>query len=300
MGNFKLREIFNIVDISEPELEKMARETGFIKRLRSVSGTDMLFAFCCESVKGCASYNDIASQIEADNGIPVSKQAIWKKGTECCEDFFKMVLERIIKNKLCNYCATLPDMKNRYTRILVQDSTIIKLPLKLFMAFSGVANRTNKVCNARVQGVYDILNERFISFSIDPYTKNDLKAAPEMNIQKDDLTLRDRGYLIYDEIGRHIKNGADCIYRYKFGMTLLDPETEEPINILKKLKKNGIMDMEVKLNNIEKTIVRITAMPVDKEVASSRRRKAVKEKKLLHQKNTWSFCHGQYLLQQYL
>jgi hypothetical protein len=168
------------------------------------------------------------------------------------------------------------------------------------MAFSGVANRTNKVCNARIQGVYDVLNERFISFSIDPYTKNDLKAAPEMNIQKGDLTLRDRGYLIYDEIGRHIKNGADCIYRHKFGITLLDPVTEEPIDILKKLKKNGMMDMEVKLNNTEKTIVRITAMSIDQEIASARRRKAVKEKKLSLQRNTWNFYHGQYLSQQYL
>ena len=35
----------------------------------------------------------------------------------------------------------------------------------------------------------------FIDFSIDPYSKNDLVSAPELELQLDDLVLRDRGYL---------------------------------------------------------------------------------------------------------
>lgn len=53
----------------------------------------------------------------------------------------------------------------KYKRILIQDSTIIKLPSRLFEIFSGVSNGHSKVCNARIQGTYDILAEQLIGVS---------------------------------------------------------------------------------------------------------------------------------------
>ena len=141
-----------------------------------------------------------------------------------------------------------------------------------------MANQSTKLCNARIQGVYDILNEQFISFSIDKYSKNDLKAAPELTLEQGDLSLRDRGYLINDEIQRHINAGADCIYRYKNKMCLLDTVTEKPLNLLAMLKNKSFLDLKVKLNNKDKTVVRLVAIPVTEEIANKRRMKAKKEK----------------------
>ncbi len=121
------------------------------------------------------------------------------------------------------------------------------------------------------------MSEQFINFSIDTYTKNDLRSAPELQIRKGDLVLRDRGYLSFDEIKRHIDTEADCIYRYKFKTNLLDVNTLKTIDLTKLLKNNGHLDMEVCLNNKEKTIVRIVSSPVDKSVANERRRKAKNE-----------------------
>jgi len=99
------------------------------------------------------------------------------------------------------------------------------------------------------------------------------------------LVLRDRGYLILDEIQRHINNEAHCIFRYKHGMTLLDTISEESIDILAKLEKENNLDIEVMLNNKDKTIVRLIAAPVDEEIANIRRMKAKKEKKTPPLKN---------------
>lgn len=149
----------------------------------------------------------------------------------------------------------------------------------MFSDFSGVGNGQSKVCNARVQCVYDLLSEQFVSFSIDSYSINDLTAAPKLILEEGDLVLRDRGYLILDEIERHIDNQAHCIYRYKFNMILKDPKTEKPINIFSILKKATHLDMKIMLNNKAKTIVRLLAYPVSEEVAESRRRKAKNENK---------------------
>lgn len=284
MKKTDLSKIFNDIEISSETLMDLAFETGLIKRKRLIKPSDLLFSICSEVNNGTTSYNDIAAQMESDSGVSVCRQAIWKKVTKPCLAFFEKVLELVILNKIDKATIDIQRTSTRFKRILVQDSTIIRLPVKLFDYFSGVANKTSKLCNARVQGVYDIINERFISFSIDSYSKNDLKAAPELSLEKGDLSLRDRGYLIFDEIQRHINIGADCIFRYKNRMSLLDPITEKPIDILAMLEKESKLDIEVKLNNKDKTLVRLVAVPVNEKTANIRRMKAKKEKKLLPQK----------------
>jgi len=272
----------NLLDkqgLSKDILSNIARETGLIERERLITATDLLFAICIEASGGTVSYNDIAAQIETGGGESVSKQAVWKKVNISCLDYFKKVLESLIFNKIDKTEIAKLRVTCRYKRILVQDSTIISLPERLFYFFSGVANQSTKLCNARIQGVYDILNEQFISFSIDKYSKNDLKAAPELTLEQGDLSLRDRGYLINDEIQRHINAGADCIYRYKNKMCLLDTVTEKPLNLLATLKNKSFLDLKVKLNNKDKTVVRLVAIPVTEEIANKRRMKAKKEKK---------------------
>lgn len=268
MGKKDFPSVLNNLGISNDNLNNAARETGLIKRERSITAIDILFAICTESSNGTVSYNDIAAQIESGGGATVSKQSVWKKVNSPCLDYFKKVLGSLILNQVGK--AEVAKLRGTclYKRILVQDSTIITLPEKLFDCFSGVANQSTKRCNARIQSVYDILNERFISFSIDKYSKNDLEAAPELTLEQGDLVMRDRGYLINDEIQRAINEGTDCIYRYKNKMCLLDIITEEPLNLLAMLKKKSVLDLNIKLNNKNKTIVRLVAFPVTEEIAN--------------------------------
>lgn len=277
---------FTELGIDNDTLFDIAYNTGLIKRKRSIYPSDLLFTLCLESSSGTVSHNDVAAHLESSTDTCVSRVAIWKKINSCCVEFFKGVLEAMILKKFTNDVRHCKNLSPIFNRIIVQDSTIIRLPQRLFDIFSGVANAHSKVCNARIQGVYDILNERFISFSIDAYSKNDLEAASELILEKGDLSLRDRGYLILEEVERHIRTSADCIYRYKNKMVLFNSVTEKPLDILTILEKNPNIDMEVKLNNMERTTVRLIAFPVSEEMANIRRMKAKKEKKLLQTLST--------------
>ena len=270
-------DIFIIHGISRERLLDLAFETGLIKRKRAILPEDLLFAICKESVGGIVSYNNVAAQIEANIGKTVSRQAVWKKVTEQCEQFFQKIMEILILSKIDNVVLINMKRNSKHIRILVQDSTIIKLPLRLFEMFSGVSNGKSKACNARIQGTYDLISEKFISFSIDAYSKNDLKAAPELVLEQGDLALRDRGYLTFDEMQRHINKDADFIYRYKYKTILLDPMTKKPIDITSELEKNSNLDIIVELNNKKGTRVRLVCSQVNEDVANSRRRKAKKE-----------------------
>ena len=118
---------------------------------------------------------------------------------------------------------------------------------------------------------------QFVSFSIDPYSKNDLTAAPELELRRGDLVLRDRGYLTFDEIQRHIDADADCIYRHKHNTIYLHPQTKKTIDLVAILKRNGRLDCQVLLNNDQQTPVRLVAASVNEETANLRRMKAKRD-----------------------
>ncbi len=265
--------------VTEENILDISYTTGLIKRKRTIMPSDLLFAICKGSTQGDSSYNDLAMLIDRNTDKSVSKQAVAKKIKQQFQVFMQEIVKIILAKKIekDKYVEVLSTL--RYKRIIVQDSTIIKLPLALYEIFFGVSNKHSKSTNARIQVIYDLLSEQFISFSIDTYSKNDIKSASELQISKGDLVLRDRGYLSFDEIKRHIDSEADCIYRYKFKVQLLDINTFKPIDLTKMLKRNGNLDLEVRLNNKEKTIVRIVSAPVNKTVANERRRKAKKESK---------------------
>jgi hypothetical protein len=249
------------------------------RRAKKIDAPNFLALMCIESQKGSPSYNDLVARFDSVYNISASKQAIWKKVNQACVVFFQTILAHVIKHKISDISTNELKTGGNYKRIIVQDSTIIRIPLSLFDVFSGVSNAHKAVCNARIQCVYDLISGQFIYFSIDPYSKNDLLAASELEILPGDLVLRDRGYYKNDEIERHIQSSADCIYQYKHRTKFLDPQTKKSINLLDLLKKKGKLDFEVCLNNKEQTKVRIVAFPASQEVANIRKMKAKKESK---------------------
>ena len=276
------REIFNGLcpELSVEVIRRIAYETKFVERYwKKISPEDFVDYLCSESVKGTVSYNDLAAKIAVEEGHSASRQAYFDRMDDDCILFFKRILEEVMKTKYDTEELTDSESVKGYKRILIQDSTIVRLPQKLFEVYSGVKNAGAIACNARIQGVYDLLAGNFVYFSIDTYTRNDLAAVFDFTLQKGDLMLRDRGYLVLDAISKAIDSEADIISRYKHKMTFTDPETGKNIDLLKMLKEKGKVDMLVLAGEKEKVLVRIVAVPACEETANLRRMKAKKESK---------------------
>jgi len=219
----------------------------------------------------------LASSIADDSCKFVSKQALQKA---MIKDEFLNCLETIYKDVLLSKLnLNCNKFKGKYKRIVIQDSTIINLPKRLFNYFSGVSNGFVQVANARIQLALDILSNGIIHFSLNSYSANDIKVADELPIRKGDLVLRDRGYYSIVEIIRIIKAKAFFIYRYKHGILYCNIKTGEPINLLKQLNKKTTTDIKVKLSGINGPTVRLIAMPINSELANIRRSKLKKESK---------------------
>ena len=268
------------IQLDAETLDELARTTGWSKaEPRKISLAQLLMALSMESVQGEASFNDLSSRIHLLNkdGGP-SRQAVSKRINAPFLKVLEALLAKAIAAKTdCESLSCQDSSLACYARVLIQDSTVIRLPAWLFARFSGVSNAHQTVCNARIQATYDIKNMVFVSFEICPYSDNDLRAAPRLKLAENDLVLRDRGYLIAAEVARHSASGACCIYRHKTGTTYLDEQTGEPIDLLAELRRNGKLDRTVMLGDRERTRVRLVSAPVSEEVANHRRMKAKKE-----------------------
>lgn len=268
------------LELNAEMIDELAWSTGWSKaQPRKISLAQLLLGLSLESVQGEASFNDLSSRLHllTQNSGP-SRQAVSKRINEPLLKVLEALLAKAIAAKTDgpSLACQSPSLE-RYRRILIQDSTVVRLPGWLFTKFSGVSNAHQSVCHARIQAVYDIKNMAFLSFEICPYSDNDLAAAPRLELQKNDLVLRDRGYLTAAEVARHGKAGASCIYQHKTGTTYLDEESGKPIDLLAELRRNGSFERTVLLNNEEKTRVRLLSAPVSQEVANHRRMKAKKE-----------------------
>lgn len=269
------------LSFSDDQLNQVARDSGFVKRRsRKISPLNLLASLIEQSLQRSPSYNDLAASIESSHGAAPTRQAIAQRHGEPFEEFLNRLLSKVISRKISQdtKAGIFPEATfQNYKRVLVQDSTVIKLPAALFPSFSGVSNGHSTVCNARIQAVYDLISGTLVSFSIDSYSKNDLAAAPELEIREGDLVLRDRGYLTASEIQRHVDIGAHFIYRHKTGMVYLDVETGLPLDLPALLKAKDSLDQEVLMNDGRRTRVRLVAKPVDEQTASLRRMRAKKE-----------------------
>jgi hypothetical protein len=82
--------ILKAMGIDGGQIEKIAASTGFLLRKGVVEPTDILYAFCCQSIHGTVSFNDLAAKIDAETAVSVSRQAIAKKAAKkSCTEFLK-------------------------------------------------------------------------------------------------------------------------------------------------------------------------------------------------------------------
>ena len=280
-GYFMKNFISSAIKSLDPvEIERFAIKSGFQKRApKKITSVELLNLYCLESIDKAPSFNDVAGIINDSTGKHPSRQAVAKRIDKEFSNFLKMILEHVINYKIIEE-ANIENYIKCFPRIIVQDSTIIKLPIRLFDDFSGVSNSNASVCNARIQGVYDLVSKSFIDFSVDKYSKNDITAADGLVVQYGDLILRDRGYLKIDEIKRLSNMHTLYIYRHMCSMSYRSIKDDKEINLSELLKNEGKIDMNVCLNNKDRTVVRLVAMAVNKETADLRRMRAkIQDKK---------------------
>lgn len=164
-----------------------------------------------------------------------------------------------------------------FGRVLIQDSTQIRLPDHLALFFPGPANQNRKNGAAlKIQTVYDLQGESFPYFGLSGFTRTDQAASADiLSVAKPgDLVLRDLGYFSSAVFQKLLDRGIHFLSRLRQNVSIIDPDTLKPIDLLRMLRRDGSFDQQVLLGAQQRVPVRLVALPVPEQVANLRRRKA--------------------------
>lgn len=260
------------------DLDHLARESGLVqRRARKLSARVLLNSLLSVVTARRPSLMLIAAVASAVHGQVVSKQAVWKRLNGACADFLGHVLMALTARVMDLQQPAPGGCFARFTRVLLQDSTLLALPEKLLEVFPGSANQTGKRRGMlRLQTVYDLLHDRYLQTTFSAFTRNDQTAANDILelIGPGDLVLRDLGYFTLASLAAIGNAGAYFLSRLRVGLAVLDPATGEDLKLLERLRGQEALDLAVQLGRQDRLPARLVAVRVPADVAEERRRQA--------------------------
>lgn len=261
-------------------LPALARQTGWMQRAsEKITPLNLVTAALLLISQPQISLTVLAVLLGLLCRKTVSKQAVDERLTAVAALFLKESLGAALGLCLSSVKAAkiLPKpFAWPFARILVQDSSTIKLNEKLADVYPGGANQHGQTPGVlRLQALFDLWSQRWVSFALTPYVRNDQKASPDLlpHLQKNDLVLRDLGYFairVLEQIGQR---GAFFLSRFYFRTAVFDL-AGRPIDLLALLRQKGKVDQWVRIGQKEKMRMRLVAFRAPARVANERRRKA--------------------------
>ena len=272
--------------LSDKDLLALARLTGFVCRsARKLNLRGFVLSCMVLALQQTCSLRNQAVLAGLSGATTLSKQALFKRLSGKAACFLEGCLAAAIRAKLT---TGSPDCRcANFQRILIQDSTCLSLPARLAALFPGPSNQSGKrqAC-LRIQCLYDLLSERFLSFALSPFTRNDQASASDLIplLGAGDLVLRDLGYFTIGSFKAIAASGAFFLTRLRYGVILFSSNGTQILDLARMLRAGQTLDIEVLLGQQDRLPVRLLAFPLPQAAANERRRKARtdRDKRLSH------------------
>ncbi len=176
--------------------EKIARETGFIKRSSTKLTADGFIntLMISESPQSQISLPDLTAALRQSHGIKITKEALHQRFNPQAVAFLEKILQQALRQHLLREkdCPKL-----HFPHIKIKDSTKFKLPTDYNGAYRGYGNFSKTNGMISLQYEYDLVSGHWLSLQLTDGLRNDLTDTEQTTsaITAGDLHIRDLGYI---------------------------------------------------------------------------------------------------------
>lgn len=262
----------------------LAEEHGVIKRKRKFRGKSLLRMIVLTLLKKPDANCQDMALTAAQLGIPVSATAVEKRFTQPLVDFLKEVVSVALRQLLAAEPVPV-ELLNRFTAVVVGDSSSIRLPDELQHEFPGCGGTQGSGLAAlKIQVRWNLKTGELPQVLIEVGKASDAKSPiAQQAARPGSLEIFDLGYFSVERFQRLSDEQAFFISRWQHGTTVLD-EPGEVLRLREFLPANAIqnvVDVSVRLGAKDRFPCRLIAVRVPVEVANRRRQKA-REKATKH------------------
>lgn len=280
--------------LSEFSLKELGKETKFHMRdSGKIDAESFVLGFFRMMAEGKNTLFAWAMYLSIECGKLVTPQAIHARLQNRHVPFAKRFLEKCISRlALSQDKAQDPDTQpqvpphlQHFRRVYVEDSTCVKLPANVQDVFPGNRGRCGSYAQARIQLTVSLLEEKYARIQLTDFRHNDQSYAFSIvdHLESRDLVIRDLGYWSIEALQAIAQKGAFFLSRLKYGPALLDPQTEQPLDLpdmLARQRRKGqwVVDMNVWVGKEARMPARLVAVQVPREVYQQRLRKLAKDR----------------------
>lgn len=281
------KDISFIIDnsLSEQTIDRIAREKKFMTRKGKVPPScfvnTLLFN---ENDMVNTSLPDLTADLNQIYDIDISKEAMHKKFTPACVDFFQALLQEMLGGQLRKDAGgkTLP---LHFPQIKIKDFTKFSLPDNYNGEYKGYGNFSKKNGLMSLQYEYDLVSSKWLSFEMTKGLRNDQQDSTETieSITKGDLHMRDLGYITPTYLSAVVEKEAFFLNRLP-PQCLVFTKPGKPIDWKKTdayLKKHALIkhELDVMIYEKNKIACRLLIEPVSDAEYCRRLKKAIEKRK---------------------
>jgi predicted DNA-binding protein len=210
------------------------------------------------------SLNNLCEIFEVENYQSFSKQSLDEKFDAESVVFVKKVLEKIIKQNVVENNQNTGAILDSFERVRIKDSTSFKLSDNMSEKYRASSKNTEQSI-LKIQYEYDLKTGTIYDLSLHSFIKADFTDAIINidNVDKNDLIIRDLGYVVLSVMETIIKKEAFFLNRFDYTSNAYETETStEKIDFSKiqtylKINKLNFIEKKVFIGNKNRIPVRM-------------------------------------------
>jgi hypothetical protein len=255
--------------------DRLAHETGFVKRKRLVTGSNwaqtLVFTWLADPDASSSRLQATAAGV----GLSIRRQSLEARFTRQAAEFLKQLLAAATTAMV--HAPVVIPLFERFAAVEVLDSSIVALPDELAAVHSGGRSGTTKGAKAATKLTVGLDLKSGVLRGpelADGRTGDLASAVAQADPPRGSLQLADLNYFSLEKFARWGLAGAYWLSRLKVHTAVFDAQGHR-LDLLKVLRAAGRrdLDLDVSLGGEERLACRLIARRVPAAVAKTRRQR---------------------------